>query len=107
MPIAGSKLGIKTANELNVEQSNKPFLEKQFRKFQVQPKPKSFNQNADEDDNGGLQVKAIIEGLLISEFIPKKATIKKEVGKVQFNTDLKSIINKEENNKARIPSILF
>jgi hypothetical protein len=105
--IAGSKLGISTANELNVQESNKPFLEKQFEKYQVQPKAKNFNQNADVDDNGGLQVKAIMEGLLISKFIPRKATIKKEVGQVQFNGELKNIIKKEENNKERIPSILF
>lgn len=105
--IAGSNLNIKSADELNIEETRQKFLEKQFKKYPPFIKVKQFKQNVDADDNGGVQTIASINGLLNSNFIPRKATIKKEVERVQFDSQLKQIIRKEENNKARLPTILF
>lgn len=107
MSIAGSKLGIKSADELNIEESNKPFLKKMYEEYDKQKPVHEFKQNVDADDNGGVEVKAILEGLLISKFIPRVAHTRKEVGQVQFNNNLKEIIKKEEVNRARLPTILF
>ena len=107
MSIAGSKLGIKSADELNIEESNKPFLKKMFEEYDKQHKPVEFKQNADADDNGGVEVKAIMEGLLISKFIPPVVKSRKEVGEVHFNNNLKEIIKKEESNRTRLPTFLF
>lgn len=107
MPIAGSNLGIKSADELNIEESNRPFLKKMFEEYDKQHKPVDFKQNVDADDNGGVEVKAIMEGLLVSRFIPPVVKSRKEVGQVHFNNNLKELIKKEQSNKARLPTILF
>ena len=107
MSIAGSKLGIKSADELNIEESNKPYLKKMFEEYDKQKPTKEFTQNVDADDNGGVEVKAIMEGLLISKFIPPGIKSKNEGGQIQFNDKLKEIIKKEEVNRARLPTILF
>lgn len=105
--ISGAKLGIKTADELNVEESNKPFLKKQFEEYDKQKPAKEFKQNVDADDNGGVEVKAIMEGLTLSHFIPNKINKKEGVSQVHFNNKLKEVIKKEDVNRHRLPTILF
>lgn len=105
--ISGSKLGIKSADELNNEESNKSYLREMYNKYDKQRKGHIFSQNVDADDNGGVEVKAVIEGLLISKFIPPKIKKPTGVNDVKFTPQLSEVRKKEESDKYRLPTFLF
>jgi DNA polymerase I-like protein with 3'-5' exonuclease and polymerase domains len=107
MSIAGSHLKLKSADELNIEESNKKYLKHMWEKYDKETSHKNFKQNVDADDNGGIEVKATIEGLMLSKYIPPVSKSKAGSDKIHFDKDLKEVIDKKEVNKYRLPGLLF